>query len=317
MIIPPELQNFYNKIYADLVLLNNKVEPILKDISKRNGGFHICDIKKSESLYQKIEITKEVKVNEVIDLFRATIIVPTEKEIKKVREELKEFFIMKEVIENREKKPELFIYDDLHLYLVFKDELVLDHEKYKRRFFELQIKTFLQYGWQKATHDLIYKGNELNWSNQRIAHQIKAMLEQSDQMLAEIELSAKICPKNEYTHFKNLNKIISLIKEKWDVTNLPKGLRKTAVNINELLRLTKISMDDFILEINAPDNEKLINNLSLSPFQSILAIIIKNYKQKLIDGLRKSKKKIYVCNSMKDFLGKIPPELNEFTIEMN
>ncbi len=38
----------------------------------------------------------------------------------------------------------------------------------------------MQHAWGLATHDLIYKADEINWPKERIAFQIKAMLEQAE-----------------------------------------------------------------------------------------------------------------------------------------
>ena len=49
----------------------------------------------------------------------------------------------------------------------------------------MQVKTFLQHAWGIATHDLIYKTDDVSWSRQRIAYQIKAMLEHAEMSIQE------------------------------------------------------------------------------------------------------------------------------------
>ena len=51
--------------------------------------------------------------------------------------------------------------------------------------FEVQIKTILQHAWSIATHDLIYKTDTVSWPKERIAFQVKAMLEHAEIAIAE------------------------------------------------------------------------------------------------------------------------------------
>ena len=316
MIIPTDVQKLYDTLNPNLSRLKEKVEPMLKDIGEKYNCFVRCDTKQVESFLQKLEMGFFLDASKIVDLFRATIVVPNKKEIDNIKNELEKYFEINKIIESREKRPELFEYDDIHLHLKFKKDQIMPNEDYKKRIFELQIKTFLEYGWQKATHELIYKGHELNWPNHRVAYQIKAMLEQADNILSDIERTAKICPNNTYNRFQDLNKIIDIINSNWDDLNLPTDLRRLASNIMNLIIISNQTIEFIEEEIKAIGNKDLIESFSLSPYQVILAILIRKKPDELINGLKYHKRRILISKSLRDFIVKMPHEIENYVIKL-
>src|SRR6185295_542993 len=73
-----------------------------------------------------------------------------------------------------------FSFDDLRLYTKWKPDVTLPTPTFAGVVFELQIKTFLQHAWSIATHDLIYKTDSISWPKERVAFEIKAMLEHAE-----------------------------------------------------------------------------------------------------------------------------------------
>ena len=182
MIISNAISEIYSTIYKDLVLMKRDVDVILKPLATQFDGFFISRIKGVESFAQKIEMGLTWNPDRIIDLYAATIVLPTFKEVDSIDKSLEDDFKIVKKFFNREKKPSDFIYDDKHVHLKYKHK-VSPGKEYLYRRFELQIKTFLQHGWAKATHDILYKGDKIEWARFRMVSQIKAMLEQSDQIL--------------------------------------------------------------------------------------------------------------------------------------
>jgi len=311
MIIPSEIHEYYRRELSTLGKFKEYMDSILSQISSKFNGLYISSIKSPESLTQKVESGNEI--DKIIDLFRATIVVATRKEINNlIKENISKKFQIVEKIENRTKKPSDFIYDDLHLHIKYKPEIRIPGREFLEKPLELQIKTFLEHAWAKATHDIIYKGYELSWPNHRIAHQIKAMLEQSDEILAEIPEASSICPSNEYERFKEQNYIINLLNKKWDDTTLPQDRRRLSGNIIMLLEYCGESIKFLEEELNLPENRSLIEAKSLTPFQAILGLIIEKRSSQLISGLSRKPKKFFVSSALRSLLGTIPADLKEY-----
>jgi ppGpp synthetase/RelA/SpoT-type nucleotidyltranferase len=149
-------------------------------------------LKTAESFYVKAQSRRWGAVNE--DIFACTIVVENASQIQEVVKLLESFF---RVCYRRPKiqgitckQPELFVFDDLRLYLRLKERD--SNLEISDLIFECQVKTFLQHAWSIATHDLIYKPKELlAWANARVAYQVKAMLEHAEVAISAIDSISK------------------------------------------------------------------------------------------------------------------------------
>lgn len=254
----------------------------------------------------------------IIDLYGATIVVPTFDDIEQVVSAVSLKFNIHRKIEHREKAPQMFIYDDLHLYISFKPSTPLpDGMEYLIRKFELQLKTFLQYSWHKATHDLLYKGKDVSWPRFRVAYQTKAMLEQADQILTQIDKTADICPENEFRKFVNINSIISIIENTWSPEQLPHDMRRLAINILNLLMTGNKKITFLKHELEETTNRDLISAKSVTPHQAVLGILIRRDPNNLIKGLKSARKSILITKELREILGNIPEDLDALSLKFN
>lgn len=170
-------------------LLRTKVDEIINHLKESNWHY-IGRIKTLESFALKLETGRFAEPSSMEDFFACTIVVDNLSQIKLAEQLLREQF---EIVSRRpkndedtHKEPHSFQYDDLRLYSRLKSESFLPDSVLSRIVFEIQIKTFLQHAWSIATHDLIYKSNEISWSKERIAYQIKAMLEQAELSISTV-----------------------------------------------------------------------------------------------------------------------------------
>lgn len=316
MIISSRISEIYDSFMPELELLKKEMDPVLSRISSAFDGFFSSRIKSKESFAQKIETGRFDDPNNIIDLYAATIVVATYKEIDLVEDAIeKEFNIIKR-IKNREKSPSDFVYDDMHLYIQYKPQKIVPGKEYLQRPFELQLKTFLQHGWTKATHDILYKGSQLSWPRFRIAHQIKAMLEQADQILVQIDKTADICPDNSFKDFVEKSLLLKLIEEKWPPSQLPLNRRGLVDEVYGLLRICKKPVDYLKQELDSGRHNNLLSAKSITPYQAILGILIKMDSESLYKGIKEHGGNLYISKELRDISGDIPEKIINLSINL-
>lgn len=314
MIISNRISEIYDSFQTELMLLEEEISPMLEMIASNYDGFFDSRVKSKESFAQKVETGLFTDPNKIIDLYAATIVVPTNKDVHSVEKELEKDFGVIKKIENRKKSPSDFQYDDIHLHVQFKPKILIPGKEYLQRSFELQLKTFLQHGWAKATHDILYKGQTFSWPRFRVASQIKAVLEQSDQILADIDKAIDMCPDNEYVEFVEKKEISKIVTARWDSELLPLNTNGLVNEIYNLLVVCKKDVDYLDGELKSGKYNDILSAKSITPYQSILGILIKNASDSLCKGLKYNDKKIYISNELKDMIISVPKEIMELTI---
>ena len=216
-----------------MVRFSNEVEAIVAPKVDENDWFFISRIKDIESFAQKIETGRVCNPARMEDFYAATIVVATSREIVVATEMIgKEF----EIVRRRpagdsftHKTPATFDFDDLRLYVKMKSTTIERFPDLVDVVCEIQIKTILQHAWSLATHQLIYKSTTVNWPLERIAFQIKAMLEHAEVAIAEANMLAKtssIAKSDKKTVTKT--RLLSHIQNTWNPESLPHNLRRLA-----------------------------------------------------------------------------------------
>ena len=85
MIIPSEIKQYYSTVQPFLKNQKIYIDSVLKQISDKYDGVYMSNIKPVDSLVQRIQVGNIKNIDDLIDLFRATIIVATKKEIQSVK----------------------------------------------------------------------------------------------------------------------------------------------------------------------------------------------------------------------------------------
>jgi hypothetical protein len=174
------------------------------------------------------------------------------------------------------KKSDAFPFDDLRLYVSWIDSPGSKPSGLQDLVFEVQIKTFLQHAWTIATHDMIYKATEKNWAKERIAYQVKAMLEHAEVSILEADaLSTSPALNKTNKETDRSKRIIQLLKTHWPPEALPKDINRLAENVLLLISnvgITEAELDEIIKKESSTGRGSLTVNLS--PFGAILQGII-------------------------------------------
>lgn len=221
--------------------LKLEVHGALKNRIEDSGWFFFSRIKSIESFAQKIETGRVSDPTQLEDFFACTIVVPTIMEIGRAEKLVSDWYDRKERRPADDhyvrKASSSFLFDDLRLYVARRARTDGKFPDLDGTLFEVQIKTILQHAWSVATHDLIYKTESVSWSLERIAYQLKAMLEHAEISVAEAsQLARSSGVDKEDQRTRDILGVISYLREVWPADQLPRDIRRLATNILAVLR---------------------------------------------------------------------------------
>lgn len=318
MKVPESIGDIYDQNIEEVDRLASRVGEHLSGHLRKEWHF-IGRVKERESFALKIETGRFEHPDKLEDFYGCTIVVRTNAELIEAETIINNIF---NVQTRRPPKtnfsfsdPSSFEFDHLRLYASWKDDDALPASGLTNRLFEIQIKTYLQHAWSIATHDLIYKTDDVNWRKARIAFQVKAMLEHAEASIAHAEILAAIPELQvENQRLDELREVIKVIKEEWkgDITRLPKDIRRLAESTLTLLRNTGVSPADLrhILEIErTAGGGSLIE--TLSPYGVILQCLLNrrttNVRKFATDGKARGRKNKLVFTAEHSYQDKIVP----------
>ena len=250
------------------------------------------------------------------DFFACTLVVANASEIANAEKIVNEHFSVKyRRPENNAKtqSPDYFPFDDLRLYVTLQENKSLPPNDLQEIIFEIQIKTFLQHAWSIATHELIYKSDGASWSKQRIAFQIKAMLEHAEISIQQAEQLANCAAlAKEDNQTKKVRDTIALLKTQWNDDELPDDRGRLAKNIISLLKQLGISQER-LKQVLADEKAARggVHPLNLSPYAVIIQYLLVVEKEKCIGFLmrKNESKKILIHNEVE-----IPNDVDRKTL---
>lgn len=251
--------------------LSDEVKGLLKSQSEERNWFYIGRVKELESFALKIETGRAPDPARMEDFFACTIVVPTLGQLEEAERFVTTTF---DLVERRpptdgetRKGSSDFTFDDLRLYVARKPSTSGRESDLDGLKFEVQIKTILQHAWSVATHDLIYKSDSVSWARERIAFQVKAMLEHAEIAIAEANKLADapaVAKKDVRT--AGILKLIDDVERIWTEQRLPKDLKRLAETILRLLQTCDLQAADFAPLIDAEKRRIGLLPADLSPY---------------------------------------------------
>jgi ppGpp synthetase/RelA/SpoT-type nucleotidyltranferase len=280
MKIPLSVRNRYDEIRPKYVELKGLVDAKLT--GKRSSRWHYeSRVKELESYALKLETGRETHPGRPEDMFGCTIVVENHSKIFDAAALITELFREEY---RRPADPKItsllshsFAFDDLRLYVCWKDDDALPPTICRDLLFEVQIKTFLQHAWGIATHDLIYKADEISWGTSRVAFQVKAMLENAELSITQAKrLTDSVLLDRGDKQTRIVNEAITDIKSRWHEPGiLPNNILGLAQNVIDLARTLRLDISDVWRSLDAGSAAgRGAKTLNLSPYGAILESLV-------------------------------------------
>lgn len=277
----------------------------LKPRVEERGWFFKARLKSIESLALKLETGRIANPLEPEDFYACTIVVPTQAHI----ENAEELVVGLYPLEDRRPKQDgsthkesfSFMFDDLRLYVSRGEGSSMINLDLKSLKFEVQIKTILQFAWGEATHDLIYKTDTVSWPKERIAYQVKAMLEHAELAIAEAQRLAK-SPSVAKQDSKTLSvlRTIEYVERFWPSDALPNDRKRLAENINNALAVAGVSSDQLLSLLEKESRRVGLVPRDLSPYAFVVQALAHDPDVNLEQKIRTVRKGKLVIHSGMD-----------------
>ncbi|MBZ9898641.1 hypothetical protein LB545_30490 [Mesorhizobium sp. BR1-1-6] len=298
-------------IFLDREPLYSKLK---QEVDRRLVGFkdprwhYESRVKVEESFALKVETGRVSNPAQMEDFFAATYVVPNLSAIDAAEQIVRSNFA---VLERRpaakgstHKAPESFPFDDVRLFAAIASDPRYPDSGLEGLRFEIQVKTFLQHAWSIATHDLIYKASGVSWAQERIAYQVKAMLEHAEVSIEEASALSKssIIAKTD-KNIRTIGEIIKFVRELW-ADDAPRDIKRLAMNIADVcatLDITVLQCEEAVRALVAANGGAVPVNVS--PYLAIVEAVAATYQAKLTEYLyrknpRKNDKRILITREI-------------------
>jgi hypothetical protein len=241
--------------------------------------------KELESVAEKIESGRYESWLSLDDLVACAVVVPTHSHEATVVPFLDAVFARDDLKERgaARKAPDVFRFDSTRWYGRLRAIDGLDRaETIESTLFEVQIRSAFEHAWSVTTHDLVFKGDEIEWRRARLVSQIKASVEQIDMLIDGFEASAELIAESPWPDLDQRAAIRETFLDKLAAGELPSELRpkdwaRFAENVLRLIRSAAPSRrrqdEHFESCLSALREFSGDFPLSCSLFQSVMGIL--------------------------------------------
>ena len=289
MKIVKALRDIHHECRPNYQHLAEEVVGLLKPKVEERRWFFLSRLKNMESFALKVESGRVQNPNKLEDFFACTIVVATKAQIEDAESLVLEHFDLsyRRPLDDSftHKTSSSFAFDDLRLYVARRAPVSGRRPELNGLVFEVQIKTTLQHAWGRATHDLIYKSNTISWPLERIAYQVKAMLEHAEIAIAEANRladAAGVSKQDRQTI--SVNQLIKKLRNTWGDERLPEDVKRLGEVLLALFRAADMGIDRFEDIIDTEKRRIGLLPQDLSPYaftlQAVANFDIERFHQK-------------------------------------
>lgn len=293
------------RIYDDQRSLNARLKESVdaRMAALKDARWHYeSRIKELQSFALKVESGRFDEPSSMEDLFACTLVVSNSTQIQLATTLVEEQFA---VVARRPPKADKthkaansFPFDDLRLYAKLRSGPEVPVSDQQKLVFEVQVKTFLQHAWSIATHDLVYKTDDANWSKERIAFQIKAMLEHAEVSILEAErLAQSTALAKEDRNTTGIREAIQVVKTHWGADQLPLDVRRLAENVRRLAEVLDLDLTRIESVLTTGKAKRAgAHPANLSPYSVLIQYLFDQEPERMLKALseKDSRRKIFV-----------------------
>jgi ppGpp synthetase/RelA/SpoT-type nucleotidyltranferase len=303
MQIPPSFEIAFESAISTVEDVQRFARPKLELLCRNNSWLFDSRLKTAESALAKIE-AEDKRLEELVDLWAAVVVVPTTQDLSKAAEAVSREFDG-ELKPPRSSNAEAFPYDDLHFiaHLGSKVSKLSMAPAVQSRRFEIQIRTGLQYAWWRATHDQVYKGGpaqiDHGWAVRRAAGQARASLELLDGVLNDLVTTAQLRKGHTPSDDAADNRRIALNWLRlWREEDQPRDVIRFADMSISLLEALGVSLDEVEEVLVSDDSRDVVQRRDITPGQAITIAAIRIAGSFASSRLREANYSIFVTQEM-------------------
>ena len=184
MIVPAAIERKHSYVLTYVERVGVRVRDIVSRFCEENGYAFIGRVKGVASLAEKLEGGRYSNWSQIDDLYACAVIVPTLSEESSVVEFLRDRFDERTLRSRGKSKkdPDVFRFDSTRFIGSLKASMAGDGPLAEIQF-EVQVRSAFEHAWSVSTHALAYKGGNVGWRHRRLAAQLRASVEQLDQVV--------------------------------------------------------------------------------------------------------------------------------------
>jgi ppGpp synthetase/RelA/SpoT-type nucleotidyltranferase len=173
--------------------LGSLVKDRISAYCEREGFPFVSRFKTAESVAEKIETGRFQKWSDLDDIFACIIIIPTLEYEVSVLNFLHRTFEQVDLKQrgSTQNDPSMFRFDSTRFIGRVRESAEEQDEIFSTLLFEVQVRSAFEHAWSAATHALAYKGQQIDWKVFRLTAQLKAAVEQLDNLILGFNEVAK------------------------------------------------------------------------------------------------------------------------------
>lgn len=271
----------------------------LRVICSEHGWLFDDRVKSLESCLSKLD-SGSGPIEELVDMYAATVVVPTQNELDHASAQILSRF-SGDLKPRRHSSAEVFAYDDIHILAKLEgmvSPMSVSKSALERRF-EIQVRTGLQYSWWKATHDQIYKSaaaEDHSWAMVRSSGQARASLELLDGVLSDLPRASAMLrqapPGSDYDDGSRR------LLDFWPRAAWPSDIHRFIGSVDALLSVCGMDLEGARAALSDLKMAPALASRQISPAQAVSAALWLARGGGFVSALKAHNKRILVTAEM-------------------